>query len=461
MKRTTLIILTIILAAGMLVLSGCEDKSSSEKADPEKLAEDEYASAFEVLENSDSFADASDYLEKWAKDKKIKIEESTDEYLVLAIKATEGYEGAETATLQIPIGSGDPALRCEVLSVLLAAVESSEAHGDVKVIFTNNTGNDFSGAKELNAKYLNTDNFINFMYENMPTVYNQGGASSYNRVSLKSSLFPSEHEKAFRVSITGVSGGIAGSAMSADTPNPIETIAGFLAAAKSDGYVFDLADFDGGSSAGTIPKRASAVIVIPATSVNSLEKRFETSHKRFEKKYGEIEPDAEYTLTEVEKPAGVLSDSAKDDIINLIYMFETGSKQDKNGNTVSSSNIGAVSVKDGRFTAKIALEDIRKEELSDMQLSLETSCGLCHMKCSTVSKNEPWITYENSYLVTKLSDLCSAEPKSTIVQNENTVFKKRNKKLPLVSFGVNKSSSKRSIKVITKFLASLNDVEEN
>ena len=460
MKKAALIILTIILAAGMLTLSGCAKDKPAEKTDLEKLAEDEYASAFAVLENAGSFGDASAYLQKWAKDKEIKIEKSTDEYLVLSLKATEGYENAKSATLQMPIGSGDAETGCEVLSVLLASTETSTAHGNVKVIFTNNIKNDFSGAMELSDKYLKTDNFINFMYDDMPTVYNQGGAVSYNNVSLESYLTSSEHEKAFRISVSGLSGGLAGSAAAADTPNPIETISGFLAAAKSDGFVFDLASFRGGTSAGTTPKEASAVIVVPASSTDRLQKRVDKSHNRFEKKCGKTEPDAEYTLTEVEKPSAVLPESAKNDIINFLYLFEPGVKQNKDGNTVSSSNIGKVSIKDGKFTARIVLEDVSKEGLSDIQLSLGTSSELCHMDCTTVSDNEPWITYAGSYLVSELSDLCSTEPKSTIVQNENTVFKARNKKLTLVSFGVNKSSAKRRIKVVNKFLAGLISAEE-
>ena len=459
MKKAAILILTIILAAGLLMLSGCEDKQDNDKADLEKLVEDEYSSAFSALENADSFADASDYLQKWAKDKKIKVEKSTDEYLVLSLKAAEGYEDAVSAVLQMPIGSGNIESVCEVLSVLLTAAETSEAHGDVKVIFTNNTDNDFSGAKKLSSEYLDTDNFINFMYDDMPTVYNQGGAASYNKAVLESTPIPSEHEKAFRVSVSGLSGGLAGSVAAADTLNPIETISGFLAAAKSDGFVFDLASFRGGVSADTLPREASAVIVVPASSADRLQKRFDTSHKRFEKKCGKTEPDAEYTLTEVEKPSAVLPESAKNDIINFLYLFEQGANLDKDGNITSSSNIGKVSTKDGRFTARVVLEDVSKEGLSDMQLSLRTSSDLCQMDCDTISRNEPWITYEESYLVTKLADLCSSEPKSTIVQNENTVFKNRNKKLTLVSFGVNKSSSKRSIKVVNKFLASLIDAE--
>ncbi len=460
MKKAIIIFLTIILAAGMLTLSGCDNDTGSKNTDTEKLAKTEFDSAAEVLRGSDSFGPVSEYLKQWAEDKKIEVEKSTDDYLVLSMEASEGYEKAESAVLQMPIGSGDPALRCEVLSVVLTAVETSRAHGDVKIIFTDNSGSDFSGAEKLDREYLNTDNFINFMYEDVPTVYNQGGASSYNRVTKESYVSGSEHDKAFRISITGLSGGYAGSTMAAETPNPLEVISGFLAAAKSDGYVFDLASFRGGVSAGTIPKEASAVIVIPSSGVESLKKRFETSHKRFLKNYEETEPDAEYTLTQVDKPSGVFPDSAKDDIINLMYMLDTGSTQDKDGNTISLFNIGAVTTKDGSFKAEIALEDTAKENLADMQLSLETSCGLCHMKCDTRANNEPWITYEGSYLVSKLTDLCSTEPKSTIVQNENTIFKKRNKKLDLVSFGVNISSAKRSVKVIDDFLAGLISAED-
>ncbi|MDO4860074.1 MAG: hypothetical protein Q4A48_03525 [Bacillota bacterium] len=456
MKKLLYILLVIVLMAGLMSLSACDDNDNdSEDRDIETVAQAEYDTAMGAFSDARDFDTISSYLKKWAKSNKIEVEEDASSYLVLSLPATEGYEKAQSAVLQMPTGSGSSSVGCQVLSVLLTAAKTSRAHGDVKIIFTDNSEGDFSGAKKLDRKYLDTDNFINFMYENVPTVYNQGGASSYNRVTKNSYVSDSEHDKAFRVSISGLSGGYAGSTMAAETPNPLEVISGFLAAAKSDGYVFDLASFRGGVSAATIPKEASAVIVIPSSGVESLKKRFETSHKRFLKNYEETEPTAEYTLTQVNKPSGVFSDSAKDDIINLMYMLDTGSTQDKEGNTISLFNIGSVTTKNGNFEAEIALEDTAKENLADMQLSLETSCGLCHMKCDTRSNNEPWITYEESYLVSKLSDLCSTEPKSTIVQNENTIFKKRNKKLALVSFGVNISSAKRSVKVIDDFLASL------
>ena len=460
MKRFTYILLAFILTTGLCVMTGCGENNEAEKQDTEALAQEEYDSAIGIFRSSDSFAPAADYLKKWAKENKVRVEKDAEKYLVLSLPADKGYEKADPATLQMPVGSGDPALRCEELAVLLTAVKTSASHGKVRIIFTDNSDSSFKGARALDEKYITSDNFINFMYSDQPAVYNQGGAASYNRITLSSEKKVTSHDKAFRVSIRGLSGGIAGSAASAEKPNPIETLARFLAAAKTDGYVFDLASFTGGTSAGTIPRSASAVIVIPSSSAESLQKRFDTSHERFMDNYGETEPYAEYTLTQVEKPSKVFTDSTKDDIINFLYLFESETQLDKDEKTVSSSNVGAVSSDDSSFTAKVVLEDTSKEGLADSLLSLETSCSLCHMKCRTTSSNEPWITYEKSYLVSKMADLCSSEPQRTIMQNENTIFKDRNKKLVSVSFGVNLSSCKRSIKVITDYLASLNEVEE-
>ena len=464
MRKLLYIMLIATLVTGLMFMGGCGDKDKEkdpEDHDIESMAKAEYDAALDTFSNARGFADLSDYLKKWAKKNKIKVEKDDSAYLVLSLPAAEGYEKAPSATLQMPVGSGNSSVNCEVLSVLLTTIMTSEAHGNVKVIFTDAGDSGFTGAKKLDEKYLETDNFINLVYADVLALYNRGGASSVNKVTQKPSRKTSDNEKAFRISITGLSGGMSGSPESAEKPNPIEVITGFLAAAKSDGFVFDLAGFTGGVSAYTLPKNASAVIVVPASSVERLKGRFETSHKRFLKNYEKIEPDASYDLMETEKPGYVLSNDSKDDVLNMLYMFDAETRLNENGDTTHSSNLGWISLSSGKFTVGISLESVSKEDLDDSLLSLKTSCGLCNMKCRTVSTSEPWITYEESYLVSTLADLCSAEPKSTIVQNENTIFKDRNKKLASVSFGVNLSSCKRSVKALDKFLTGLINADED
>ena len=60
-----------------------------------------------------------------------------------------------------------------------------------------------------------------------------------------------------------------------------------------------------------------------------------------------------------------------------------------------------------------------------------------------------------SFLVSTLSNIAVTDPQSTIIRNENMVFKSRKRSLDIVSIGTNADSGQRSVKVLSKFLAKI------
>ena len=114
-----------------------------------------------------------------------------------------------------------------------------------------------------------------------------------------------------------------------------------------------------------------------------------------------------------------------------------------------------ISLSASRFKTVTAIKDIDKSTLSDMESELKTSCGLCNMKAVTKPHYDPWITHEKSFLVSTLSNIAVTDPQSTIIRNENMVFKSRKRSLDIVLIGTNADSGQRSVKVLSKFLAKI------
>ena len=141
----------------------------------------------------------------------------------------------------------------------------------------------------------------------------------------------SKYDQAYTFSISGLRGGYTDSAESVDRPNPTDILSSFLASAKSGGIQYELASFSGGTSAWTLPTEATVTIVVPEGKVEKLTTRFESSYEKFMENYSGSEPDARYTMTQVKRPDKVVSVSAKDDIINLLYIFNDGITRDNEG----------------------------------------------------------------------------------------------------------------------------------
>ena len=85
----------------------------------------------------------------------------------------------------------------------------------------------------------------------------------------------------------------------------------------------------------------------------------------------------------------MVSVSAKDDIINLLYILNDGITRDDEGHITSSANTGMISLSASRFKTVIVIKDIDKSTLSDMESELKTSCGLCNMKAVTKPHYDP------------------------------------------------------------------------
>lgn len=444
-----------LLIVCMLAMTACTYSISMSDSEIKSILDTEYKAVKSAVSKNSSYKKSTAYITKWAKDNKIKVTDKTDEYMVLSLSATKGHEFANTTVLQMPLDKNNIDIQCQLMAVMFATAKAAEDHGSVKLVFTRSDNMSFSGAKKLKTRYLDTGYFINFMYSSNLAIYNKGASASYNTITRKVNMTTSKYDQAYTFSISGLRGGYTDSAESVDRPNPTDILSSFLASAKSGGIQYELASFSGGTSAWTLPTEATVTIVVPEGKVEKLTTRFESSYEKFMENYSGSEPDARYTMTQVKRPDKVVSVSAKDDIINLLYILNDGITRDDEGHITSSANTGMISLSASRFKTVTAIKDIDKSTLSDMESELKTSCGLCNMKAVTKPHYDPWITHEKSFLVSTLSNIAVTDPQSTIIRNENMVFKSRKRSLDIVSIGTNADSGQRSVKVLSKFLAKI------
>lgn len=458
LKRITSL-LTVVIMTLVFLMTGCGGRTHTELKETEinEIINTEYNSIYKKFKKKAYYDETVDYLVKWAAVNKIKISDRTEDYIVFSLPVTENYENAQDVILQLPIGYYDLIKQNQMLAAALSMIKALKNHGKVKMIFTRADNGIFTGAEKLDAKYLDTDNFINLTWASKPTVYNRGSSIVRFNISKKTKKTDSKYTAAYKLEISGLSGGSLRD-ISAAKPHvcPIMTLAKFLTTQKAKGFIFDIAEFNGGSSTDTFASEASAVIVIPDSAKEKMTAKYDSALENFDKKYKESEPNYSYTLTEVDVPHKVLTESTSDSMVNLLYTINTGININDKGEVTSATSVEKISTKGDSFRLSVFTEDIDKTSQMDTASEVKTSCGLYGFKCKAENDYDPWITDEKNYLVTELSKKANSEISGTLTQTENVIFKTRQPKLNAISYGANSNCGANNVVALIKFIKSLN-----
>lgn len=457
MKRF-FIILTILIMAASLLLSGC----SLSDAGREKELEDVLKTTYEELGSTfsgeeGSYSLVAEYLSSWAKKNSIEVTESDEHYIVLTNPATKNNGSSKSAVFQCSLETSDMKSSVETLAIGMTALLGPDSHGDISLIVTENNNGEFTGAKALPEKYCGYDNLINLTHSKDTKLLDEGAFEMTGKMSSEISMTVPSYSNAFAITMS-MPEFTDPFAFDKNYPNPVEVIGGLLATEKSSGKLFQIASFECEETAGYNPSSATAIVVVDENNIESFTKKFEKSYENMEERFDKLEDDFVYTMTETSMPDYVMSNQSSDNIISLMYTLKTGIylQEEDSGLIVSASGISSISTSGEELNVTVTARSLMEETLDEMSCVFLTTSGLCDIEYEASDKRKLWTSdSKTSGFFREALELDETDQSSAVKSSECELFAEKNHNLSIISYYCNMDKGQTALANLLHFTESL------
>lgn len=455
MKRFFSIAISFILFA-TLMLTGCS--GVSDEPSVKETVSSNYELLNDALSENGSFKAFTDIITNWAKENNIKLTSTNDKYLVLSKKGTDDVSGKESFTFHATIDfTTQKSTKSSLSSAAAVMTALNKAHSSEKTrgIFTLMKNGKAIGAEALNAEYLKCDNFIDISYSKKTALYNTIAASSDMSASKDLNMTPSKYSKAYKLDLK-LKEGQSAYKNRGTYPNAIKTIGDLLASCQSSSVLFELASFEGGTDTDMLPSKATATIVLHENDVESFTKRFDKSYDRIESDYEDLDDENEtfeYTMTEVDLPDVVVNKEDTEKIVSLMYTMINGAyMKNDDGNVKAYSNLGVVSISNGKFELKLNAKSLENSLMEDMQADVKTICGLCGVQYKELNQTNLWYNPVSTPLVTALSDGMNKDLSGQLESKAASIYLAKSKNLNLIEWATEQKDIAGELEVILDYM---------
>lgn len=458
-KLISILLMFTLIGTALFSLTGCGDKEEDLSA---KIEEKVGAYLTDLEDSKATLTSAKavkDHLRSWAKSKGVACKTDSHDNVIMTVDAGEGYQDAPPTVV---LCSYDPAQIDNCISPMALAlyvVKNNESAGKLTVIFAKEENRDFSGVSGLNDKYF-TDNAnvfcLNGGGRNMWS-FKTGGNSSYRFGNRLTYTVP-QGEKAFKIKIDGLPGGIPDSTISS-YPNPIKEIGDLLAYFKTNTMIYELADVTGGQGSGLYPKSAEATVVIDEDDFEKFQTKMDKAIESFNEDYLENYPDVTYTYEEVSVPERVLDQDSLNEFVSILYTLIDGVyARDEDDNLLSITNIGSVRMEDDAYRISAVGCGLYDASLKDIDEEYMTICGLSDVSYDKTGGHSPWSAPADSEFAQAVSaaftDYCGKDMEyKDYVSAANTGYvQEKNKNCNIVNVTLNEEKIERYAGTIITFM---------
>ncbi len=374
------------------------------------------------------------YLEKWAKDHKVKYVKEECGNIIMSVPATKGKEDRQTVILQAhmdmvceknndkkhdfekdPI---EPVIKGEwlhangttlgaddgigVAAALAVIADPKVEHGPLECIFTVDEETGLTGAMKLDPKDFTGRILLNLDSEDEGEIFIgcAGGMDTIVKVWYELEPAP-EESTAYRITVSGLKGGHSGDDINKNLANANKLLTRILWQATN---WFDLAlyDFQGGNLRNAIAREATAVAYIPNESVGDFLHYVKDMEKHFKQEYQVTEPTLKVTAEVAEiQPDVVIDEMSQFDLLNGLYACPHGiiaMSQTIPNFVETSTNLASCKKKEGYFFIQTSQRSSIESSKQDIANMVEAVWSLANADVEHTDGYPGWTPNPNSVI---------------------------------------------------------------
>jgi len=241
----------------------------------------------------------------------------------------------------------------------MALLEGDYKHPPLEVVLTADEETGMRGAAVLDTSVLTGKRFINIDEETEGHFVAScaGGIRSTLHIPLKYENAPDGTSAAAVIEIKGLKGGHSGMEANKQRANA-NILMGRLLNAVSAGYKIQLYDFTGGLKDNAIPREARAFIYVNPADFENVRQCAKETERVFKDEYKNSDPDITVEVIAGTAGAPPLKSKSFKKIISVLTILPDGVffyGNDENRTPETSSNAGAVYIKDRELVIHIAV----------------------------------------------------------------------------------------------------------
>jgi dipeptidase D len=255
------------------------------------------------------------------------------------------------------------------IATILNVIQTSEQHGPLRAVFTTGKDGDMSGAKNLNAKYMEGHCLISLDGDKLGTVEVGAAYATTLRGDIDTTPVATQGRHAYVLVASGFPERAA-AVTDADElhVNPMAIITQALSNARSAGILYELREFVGGMNALRIPGEATAIVVLNDYEEKKFLQIFEDVAKEYRNEGGD-----EVTIEMIETPVPdeVMSNEDADKALTFLFSF-LSSDFSADTDAEASLCIGRVALSPGHFSCDISVQG-RDTEVVDQIVAEQTN----------------------------------------------------------------------------------------
>jgi len=236
------------------------------------------------------------------------------------------------------------------VAAIMSILESDTiAHPNIEALFTIDEETGMTGAKGLQAGYLNGDILLNLDTEEDDEIdigcaggIDVTASKTYNEVK------PNADTTAFKITLNGLNGGHSGMDIHKGLGNANKLLARLLYILQE--FDIQIASFNGGSLRNAIPRESAAEIVLPTANIDAFKTALSEETKIFKHEFNTIDPNLEIAISAIEVPENVMAKAAEISFIKSLYAAHNGVYKmslDVEGLVETSNNVAKVVVSNG------------------------------------------------------------------------------------------------------------------
>lgn len=467
-KLVSLLLVLSLIGTSLFALSGCAEEEEDLSA---KIEEKVTAYQTDLEDSAGTLTSTEairDYLTGWAKAKGVSCTVDSYDNVIMSVKASKAYKDADPTVVLCSFDPTDFSQSIEPIACALYLIRNNESSGKLDVIFTSETGHGFQGVQKLSSKYFrdNTNVFCLNRGSNNMWSANTGARSTYRFTNQVEYTAPTK-DKAYRIKIEGLPGGIPDQRISS-YPNAIKEIGDLLAYFKTNALIYELAGTSGGSDANTYPKSASATIVIDENDFEKFDARMQTAIENFNDDFLETYPDVVYSYEEVDLPKQVMTSDSLNSTIGLLYTLIDGVYyKDDDDNLISITSIGSIHRDNGTYSISAVANSLTPASLLEIDSQYQIICGLDDVVYKKVSSQKGWNSDSESDFIKEIeqafNDYCGKdmELKDYVPATNATYILEKNEKCNIINVSVNEDRLERYTGTILTFMMNQPHTEED
>lgn len=332
-----------------------------------------------------------DYLTNWAKSRGVGCE--TDDYgnVIMSVKSSTDYKVAPPTVIICNYDAQQFNNCIDPMAIAMYIAKNNEDTGELHVIFTSSTSNDFSGIQNLSDEYFTNNTNVFCLNGGKKAMFSTmtGGMSVYTQTRSLEYTSP-VGTKAIKISISNLPGGTPDGKINS-YPNPIKTLTDLLAYFKTNAYIYELADISGGTGAGVYPTSAEMTVVVSDDMLEKITSKLDSEIESFNKNNKKDYPNATYAYSLTELPEQVFTETSNNDLVSLMYTLNDGVYfRDDDDNLISIMNIGAVRLSDSTITISSMANSLSKDNLTEIDNNQNTISGLSNGYYEKISEIGIW-----------------------------------------------------------------------